>query len=83
MNISFMQWPFHNITSHHEIQKRVLHSERPSVDSRYFTDNNTVIERNMIEIMNSMWDQNPQNRPTIFEAITRLTKIRAMVGSSR
>ena len=76
-----IQWPFYDVTDYDEIRERFRHSERPHIDPRYFTDNHTFIERKMIEIMTLMWDNDPQNRPTIFEVADFLSNVKRQVHS--
>jgi hypothetical protein len=58
-----------------EIVNKITNSERSHIDKQYFGNNNTFIERKMIEIMELMWDHNPKDRPTIFEVIAFLTNV--------
>jgi hypothetical protein len=70
-----LQWPFFDVPNYNEIRERFNHSERPYIDPRYYTANNTFIERKMIEIMTLMWDDDPQKRPTIFEVVAFLSNV--------
>jgi hypothetical protein len=65
------------MTDYTEIQEKILQLERPYIDPRYFSGNNdTFVERKLIEIMELMWEHDPKKRPTIFEVVDLLTDLR-------
>ena len=76
---TIFKWPFYDVSDYDIIEEKLLHSERPYIDPRYFTDNNTFIERHMIEIMKMMWDDHPQNRPTMFDVVDFLSNVQHQV----
>jgi hypothetical protein len=44
-----------------------------------FQDSNTFIEREMVDIMERMWNRHPHDRPSIFEVLDFLLNVQAKV----
>ena len=63
-------WPFYEDEEYNEVIEKVVHHERPYVDERYRT--NSFIESRLVDIMETTWEHNPDDRPDIFEVVQYL-----------
>lgn len=63
-------WPFYENQDDTVVQGRVMAAERPFVDPRYH--NRSWEERNLVEIMQRGWEDDPEHRMDIFEAVRLL-----------
>jgi hypothetical protein len=74
------QWPFYEFSKYSDIQAKILKEERPYVDDRL--RNKGFVERNLVKLMERMWEHNPEDRPTIFQVVTFLSRVQAMAQNA-
>jgi hypothetical protein len=64
------------LSEYEPIQTEILRGERPYIDERF--RNRSYIERKLVEIMERMWEEKGEDRPSIFEVVAFLTEVKTV-----
>jgi serine/threonine protein kinase len=75
-------FPYYELgDSEKEANRKVKQGVHPYVDTRY--RNRSVVERELIDVMERCWEFDPDSRVSSFEVVSRLRNLKAMVAEKQ